>query len=76
MTCKIIFVQFGPCENYFTGIFFNEIYETKKSEIRYALVKEMTALLLNEAFLAKSPFKNRYRIAMNPLVRRFCDSNV
>ena len=28
----MIFVQFGPCENYLTGIFFTKIYETKKHE--------------------------------------------
>ena len=33
MTYKIIFVQFGPCANYFTGIFFNENLRDEKKRI-------------------------------------------
>ena len=55
MSCKIIFVQFGMCENYLTRIFFNENLRDEKNANYGMYMEQDWKLDVNNTFRSGSP---------------------
>ena len=55
MTCKIIFVQFGTCENYFTRIFLYENLRDEKNTNYGMYMEQDWKLDVNNTFRSGSP---------------------